>query len=99
MSGVGIFCTPALCHDYLCPVGMLGLCNDILKNGVISSCTLLVPPAVDLELKKAGCSCGGVSGKVILDCLPGNYYCSPSGMAKCNQEVKDQHILSCKQGK
>jgi hypothetical protein len=99
VSGVGIFCTPALCHDYLCPVGMLGLCNDILKNGVISSCTLLVPPAVDLELKKAGCSCGGVSGKVILDCLPGNYYCSPSGMAKCNQEVKDQHILSCKQGK
>ncbi len=78
---------------------MLGLCNGILKNGVISSCTLLVPPAIDQELKKAGCNCGGVSGKVILDCLPGNYYCSPGGMAKCNQEVKEQHILSCKQGK
>jgi hypothetical protein len=86
-------------HDYLCPVGMLGLCNDILKNGVITSCTPLVPPAIDQELKKAGCSCGGVSGKVILDCLPGNYYCSPGGMAKCNQEVKEQHILSCKPNK
>jgi hypothetical protein len=86
-------------HDYLCPVGMLGLCNDILKNGVISSCTLLVPPAIDQELKKAGCNCGGVSGKVILSCLPGNYYCSPGGMAKCNQEVKEQHILSCKPSK
>ena len=86
-------------HDYLCPVGMLGLCNDILKNGVISSCTVLVPPAIDQELKKAGCYCGGVSGKVILSCLPGNYYCSPGGMAKCNQEVKEQHILSCKPSK
>jgi hypothetical protein len=95
-SGAGIFCTPALCHDYLCPVGMLGLCNDMLKNGVITSCTLLVPPAIDQELKKAGCNCGGVSGKVILDCLPGNYYCSPGGMAKCNQFVKEEKILSCK---
>lgn len=86
-------------HDYLCPVGMLGLCNVILKNGVITSCTLLVPPAIDQELNKAGCKCGGVSGKVILSCLPGNYYCSPGGMAKCNQEVKEQHILSCKPDK
>jgi len=93
------FCVPALCHDYLCPVGMLGLCNDILRNGVITSCTVLVPPAIDQELKKAGCYCGGVSGKVILSCLPGNYYCSPGGMAKCNQEVKEQHILSCKPSK
>ena len=92
-------CTPALCHDYLCPVGMLGLCNLILKNGAISSCTPLVPPNIDKDLNKAGCNCGGVSGKVILSCLPGNYYCSPGGMAKCNQEVKEQHILSCKQGK
>jgi hypothetical protein len=98
-GGAGIFCTPAFCHDYLCPVGMLGLCNDILKNGVISSCTPLVPPAIDQELKKAGCNCGGVSGKVLLSCLPGNYYCSPGGMAKCNQEVKEQHILSCKPDK
>jgi hypothetical protein len=96
-GGAGIFCTPAFCHNYLCPVGMLGLCNDILKNGVVLSCDVLVPPAVDLELKKAGCDCGGVSGKIILACLPGNYYCSPGGMAKCNQEVKEQHILSCKQ--
>jgi len=99
IGGAGIFCTPAFCHDYLCPVGMLGLCNDILKNGVISSCTPLVPPAIDQELKKAGCNCGGVSGKVLLSCLPGNYYCSPGGMAKCNQEVKEQHILSCKPDK
>ena len=98
-GGAGIFCTPAFCHDYLCPVGMLGLCNDILKNGVISSCTPLVPPNIDQELKKAGCNCGGVSGKVLLSCLPGNYYCSPGGMAKCNQEVKEQHILSCKPDK
>jgi hypothetical protein len=98
-GGVGIFCTPAFCHNYLCPVGMLGLCNDILKNGVVLSCDVLVPPAIDLELKKAGCYCGGVSGKVILACLPGNYYCSPGGMAKCNQEVKEQHILSCKPSK
>jgi hypothetical protein len=96
-GGAGIFCTPAFCHNYLCPVGMLGLCNDILKNGAVLSCDVLVPPAIDLELKKAGCDCGGVSGKVILSCLPGNYYCSPGGMAKCNQEVKEQHILSCKQ--
>ena len=98
-GGIGIFCTPAFCHNYLCPVGMLGLCNDILKNGVVLSCDVLVPPAIDLELKKAGCYCGGVSGKVVLDCLPGNYYCSPGGMAKCNQEVKEQHILSCKPSK
>ncbi len=98
-GGAGIFCTPAFCHNYLCPVGMLGLCNLILKNGVISSCTPLVPPNIDKELNKAGCNCGGVSGKVILSCLPGNYYCSPGGMAKCNQEVKEQHILSCKPNK
>jgi len=98
-GGAGIFCTPAFCHNYQCPVGMLGLCNDILKNGVVLSCDVLVPPAIDQELKKAGCYCGGVSGKVILDCLPGNYYCSPGGMAKCNQEVKEQHILSCKPSK
>jgi len=94
-----IFCTPALCHNYRCPVGMLGLCNDILKNGVVLSCDVLVPPAFDQELNKAGCHCGGVSGKVILACLPGNYYCSPGGMAKCNQLVKEQHILSCKPNK
>jgi hypothetical protein len=93
------FCTPAICHDYLCPVGMLGLCDLILKNGVISSCTPLVPQNIDQELNKAGCYCGGVSGKVLLACLPGNYYCSPGGMAKCNQEVKEQHILSCKPSK
>lgn len=97
-SGSAGFLGLLINHDYLCPVGMLGLCNVILKNGVITSCTPLVPPAIDKELNKAGCYCGGVSSKVIFACLPGNYYCSPGGMAKCNQEVKEQHILSCKLG-
>jgi hypothetical protein len=75
--------------DYLCPVkGMLGLCNTMLTNGAVASCSALVPIQVDQILKRGGCRSDST----------GAYSC-PNGMiGLCNLYVKNQEILACKLG-
>ncbi len=77
--------------EYLCPVkGMLNLCNTMLSNGAVASCAALVPIQVDQILKRGGCR--DDQGQA------GVYMC-PSGMiGLCNLYLKNQEILSCKQG-
>jgi hypothetical protein len=75
--------------DYLCPVkGMFGLCNTMLTNGAVASCSALVPIQVDQILKRGGCRSDST----------GTYSC-PNGMiGLCNLYVKNQEILACKLG-
>lgn len=73
--------------DYLCPVkGMLGLCKAMLSNGAVSSCAPLVPTVVDQILKRGHCTDGNA-----------DYVCPHDMMGLCNDYLKNQEILSCKQ--
>jgi hypothetical protein len=70
---------------YVCPVkGMLGLCNAMLKNGAVSSCSALVQSVVDKILKRGHCT--GDNGE---------YVCPQDMMGLCNVYLKNQQIVSC----
>ena len=75
--------------NYQCPVkGMLGLCQAMLKNGAVASCSALVPAVVDDILKRGKCTSNN-----------GAYTCPQPMMGLCQVYLKNQEILSCTQAK
>jgi hypothetical protein len=68
---------------------MLGLCQTMMNNGAVATCGVLVPTSTDQILKRGGCRDGGQSGI---------YSCPAAMMGLCNLYVKNQVVLSCKQG-
>ncbi len=75
--------------NYQCPVkGMLGLCQAMLKNGAVTSCSALVPTVVDDILKRGKCTSND-----------GAYTCPQPMMGLCQVYLKNQEILSCTQAK
>jgi hypothetical protein len=78
--------------EYLCPLkgGMMGMCQQILKNGFVLSCGVLVPIQTDQILKRGGCNDNAE---------PGAYVCPSGMMGLCQLYVKNQVVLSCQQGR
>ena len=75
---------------YQCPVkgGMYALCQAMLKNGAVASCTALVQNVVNEILTRGHCTGNA-----------GDYVCPHDMMGLCNDYLKNQEILSCKQSK
>jgi hypothetical protein len=75
--------------NYQCPVkGILGLCQAMLKNGTVLSCSPLVPTVVDDILKRGHCTSNN-----------GAYTCPQPMMGLCGDYLKNQEILSCTQAR
>lgn len=67
---------------------MLGLCKTMLSNNAVSTCDVLVSTVVDQILTRGKCSNND-----------GVYTCPQGMMGLCNLYVKNQEIVSCRQGK
>lgn len=74
--------------NYSCPVkgGLYVLCETMLKNGAVASCTPVVLKSVDDMLRHGKCSGNNA-----------NYSCPKDMFALCNTFLKNQEVLSCKQ--
>jgi len=89
LTGGGCQRVNGLEGNYLCPVkGMLGLCQAMLKNGAVSSCSVLVPTVVDQILKRGHCTGNN-----------GEYFCPADMLGLCDVYLKNQEILSCTKSK
>ena len=75
---------------YQCPVkgGMFGLCETMLKNGAVAGCDAAVQSVVNEILTRGHCTRSN-----------GEYACPHDTMGLCNDYLKNQEILSCKQSK